>query len=150
MNTRVPFIAYLPSFHLGEPALLLSLDDEAIKWLISKFRQLTATPPATACSSFVAGDGNPLASDGHFLLVVHPDEPAAGTRLFRSAPNEFCWKVSPASAQRYEALLRGLLNSRTPGHQYLDSDDPASPVVIVSRDEYETDWIRGWMQSQEQ
>ena len=146
MSTHNRFIACFPSFYLGEAALLLSVDNEAIEWLMSCFGQLSAAPLGTSRPRFLIGDGNPVESDGRCLLVVQPDNQEGATRLFRTAPNEFCWSVSQRSAHHFQALLGGLLKSETPGHQYLDSDDPLSPVVIVSRDEYGIDKIRSWLQ----
>jgi len=55
-------IAYLPSFSYGEPALLLSVDEAAIEWLISQFGCLSAGEHAQA--SFVLGSGRPVVSEG--------------------------------------------------------------------------------------
>jgi hypothetical protein len=108
--------------------------------------QIATAPLGTSCPRFFIGDGNPVESDGRCLLVVQPDNQEGAIRLFRPAPDEFRWTVSQRSAHHFQALLAGLLKSETPGHQYLDSDDLSSPVVIVSRDEYGTDKIRSWLQ----
>jgi hypothetical protein len=40
MNGHPGFIAYLPSFHFSEPAVLISVDEVALTWLISSFEEL--------------------------------------------------------------------------------------------------------------
>ena len=139
------FMGYFPSFYFGEPALLVLIDSEAVSWLISHFEQLVSgsSQPGFA---FVLGDGNPISSDGRCVVTVVPDDQRKGTRLTRTRSNDFCWTVSPSSAKHFVALLSEFRKSDNPAHQYLDSDDRASPVVIVSRGEYPADKIRSWIE----
>jgi hypothetical protein len=135
MKTGSRFVAYLPSFN-GNDTLLILVDDETIDWLISQFDRLSSGP------SFVIGDGNPIESDGKCLIQVEQGGPAEGSELVRASEHCFKWSVSTSAAEHYRQVLSGMLETR-PGHQYLDPDNcPAAPVVIVSRGEYDADWVR--------
>jgi hypothetical protein len=139
------FIGYFPSFYFGEPALLVLVDGEVISWLISHFQQL-ASGSSQPGFAFVLGDGNPISSYGRCVVTIVPDNQGRGTRLARAGSNDFCWTVSRSSAEHFIALLSELRKSDDPTHQYLDSDDQASPVVIISRGEYPADKVRSWIE----
>jgi hypothetical protein len=142
-NKKTPFVAYVPSFNLGDDALLLLVDSETIEWLMAQFGRLSNTPVGSGCPSSFIGDGNPVESDGCCLLVIELEDQTESSRLIRKSENTFNWSVSRSSANHYRDLLSGLLVP-LPGHQYLDPDNsPLAPVVIVSRDEYEPDTFRG-------
>jgi len=133
------FIAYLPSFDFGNDALLILADYETIDWLMSQFGRLSNTPVGSDCPSFIIGDGNPVGSDGRCLLLVELENLADGSRLMRESEKTFRWRVSRSSANHYRELLSGMFAPH-PGHQYLDND--TAPGIMVSRDEYDTDWVR--------
>ena len=136
------FVAYVPSFHFGDDALLILADYETIDWLMSQFGHLANTPLGATCPSFVIGDGNPVESDGRCLLVVELENQTEGSRLVRKSENTFSWSVSRSSANHCRELLSGMLVAQ-PGHQYLEPDNcPPAAVVIVSKDEYEPDTFR--------
>lgn len=143
MNADCGFIGYLPSFHFGEAAILISVDAESLKWLISRFQELAS--PAPRAGEFMLGDGNPIESDGRLLVTVRAGQCEEGARLVRVASDRFDWIISRESAQRFDKLLLGLFSRHTAAHQYLDSGDRASPTVIVSKGEYPIDKIRSWV-----
>jgi hypothetical protein len=48
----IRFVAYVPSFHFGDDALLILADSETIDWLMSQFGRLSNTPVGATCDSF--------------------------------------------------------------------------------------------------
>jgi hypothetical protein len=143
-NSESNFIAYVRNFYYGEPAFLLSVDGNSIEWMMSRFEALASSNPDGA--SFVLGDGNPIASDGRCLFTVQKADQENCTRVAIAEPGKYCWIISAKSAERFRALLSGLMKSKSAAHQYLDSDDLGSPVVIASKGEYSRKTIRSWLE----
>jgi len=136
------FVAYLPGFNFGADALLILADSETIDWLMTQFGRLSGIATESSCPSFLVGDGNPIESDGHCLLIVEQGNQAEGSWLVRESDGVFRWSVSRSSADHYRELLSGISEPR-PRHHYLDpNNSPPAPVVIVSRDEYDADFFR--------
>ncbi len=142
MKTGSGFVAFLQEFDGDDDALLILADRETLDWLMSQFGRISNTPIGARASSFVIGDGHPVESDGRCLIIVELGDNADGDRLFRESENTFKWSISRHLAHHYRELLSGMLGPKA-GHQYLDAADRPSPVVIVSRDEYDADWVRG-------
>jgi len=137
------FIAYDKDYLDGEGAFLIVVDGDAIRWLSYNFEKLLAQDSLAATPIFVIGNGDPIESDGRCLVSVMPDRERKGTRICQVSETQYNWTVSEGSVHRYVGLLQGLDGGTgQAGHQYLDSDDPASPTVIVSRGEYDVDWVR--------
>lgn len=132
------FVVYVASFDFGADAILLLVDQETVGWLMSQFGRLSNTPVGSSCSSFIIGDGHPVASDGRCVLTIElNDEPGCSSQLRRRTESSFAWSVSRSSANHYQDLLSGML-APGPCHQYLEPDNsPPAPVFIVSRGEYQ-------------
>ena len=120
------FILYDPSFK-GDESILISCDDLALNWLHRKFE---------LNEEFLVGDGNPIVSRDDCTLVVRPSLENLKTQLRRESDNRFTWLISDASRIRYWQLIKSMLDSDHPCHQYLDSDEKASATVVISKDEY--------------
>ena len=141
VKTGSGFVAYLREFEHGDDALLILANYETIDWLMSQFGRLSDTPIRAGYPSFVIGDGNPVESDGQCLITVDLGNQTEGGQLVRQSENTFNWSVSRRLAHHYRELLSGMFEPK-PGHQYLDDESRPEPVVIVSRDEYDADWVR--------
>lgn len=121
------FLTYQPSFK-GNETILLLCDNQTIAWLIQQFEQF---------DGFVLGDGKPVGSDGRCIVIAEPHGEVTCSRIAQERTNYFRWVISPDSANRYRSLLLAMLETDKPCHQYLDADDNISPVVMISRGEYE-------------
>jgi hypothetical protein len=143
MKENIPFVAYLPSFHFGDDALLLLVDQSTIAWLMSRFGELAHTPVESKTAGFAIGDGKPIESGGRCIISVELNHQANRNELNRISETTFRWILSPSSAAHYRDLLSGMSDSTSPCHQYLDPDNaPPAPVVIVSLDEYDPETFR--------
>ncbi|HUO04130.1 MAG TPA: hypothetical protein VMU16_02925 [Candidatus Binataceae bacterium] len=144
-KTKSPtsYLAYLPNFSDGEDAFLLLIDDDSVRWLMGNFDRLAYTPFGSACDEFTIGDGQSIDSDEMCLLKVELLNHGIGTNIVRTSATSFRWSVARGSAHHFSELLSGMVDC-TNGHNYLNSDDRDSPVVVISRGEYEVEKVRQW------
>jgi len=117
-------------------ALVLACDDSALEWLCRKFGLLvqsdSGNPP-----DFVLGDR----CEQGIAISVKLTDGSTPSRIIHQG-DRFIFYLSRDDAQRFQGLVKGLKACRIPSHQYLESDDPLSPVLILSKGEYDDGTLR--------
>jgi hypothetical protein len=126
-------LVHAPSYH-GQDALLLVCDETLLEWLHRRFDMLERSDPASQ-PAFSIGQGENVESEnGVQIRFVLSREPAT-SRITR-VDQHFTWRISPDIAAKFRELVRGLEACNVPCHQYLDSGDPSSPILVLSKGEY--------------
>jgi hypothetical protein len=124
-------IALVPEFKIERrPTFVLNCDVEGLKWLHDRFCDLSI---AESEESFVIGDGAPIVSDERCGLTV---------LNVRCGPSEFIWRITPTNCAFVAVQIETLLESNTPGHQYLEIQHGEYPTIVVTKHEYLVDDIR--------
>jgi hypothetical protein len=118
----------------GREALILTCDNGTLDWLSNNLATLSRR-------EFVMGNGKPVRSEQGVEIRFKPIEDPAQSHVVQEG-GRFTWYVSREVAGRLGDLVRGLAVSQTAGHQYLEDDDPRSPILVVSKGEYEEDTLR--------
>jgi hypothetical protein len=142
MKENIPFVTHLSSFKGNDEVFLLLADQSTISWLVSRLAEFAGARAESRNLAFVIGDGKPVESDGKCVIFVELNHQANRGNLIQESQNTFCWSLSPSLADHYRKLLSPMVESRVPCHQYLESDNVPSPVVMVSLGEYEADAFR--------
>ncbi|GAY17976.1 hypothetical protein [Mycobacterium sp. shizuoka-1] len=124
-------VNFLPEFHFGDDAVLLTVDGDGLKTFMSALEQAMRT------------DSSQLLHDG----VEHQFHIEPGTASAELSPGRVVWRLDAAKAAEIADDLAALSAPRdggkTAGHFYVDMTTPADTLVI-SRDEY-TDITYPWV-----
>jgi hypothetical protein len=124
----------------GREALILACDDGILDWLGNNLATLSR-PGRASRKAFVMGNGKQVRSEQGVEIRFKPIEDPATSHVVQEG-GRFTWYVSREVAGRLRDLVRDLAMSQTPGHQYLEDDDPWSPMLVLSKGEYEEDTLR--------
>ena len=124
----------------GREALILACDDAILDWLGNSLA-LLSRPGRASRPEFVMGNGRQVRSEQGVEIRFEPIEDPAPSCVVQEG-GRFTWYVSREVAGRLWDLVRGLAMSRTPGHQYLEADDPRSPVLVLSKGDTEEATLR--------
>jgi len=123
-------VNFLPEFHLGDDAVLLTLDGRGVDEV-----KAAVVEARNNRSSRLLHDG-----------VVHEFHIKPGAATVELSPALVVWRLDDAKASEIVDDLVSLSaggNGNTAGHFYVDMTSPAETLVI-SRDEY-TDVVYPWM-----
>ncbi|WP_243841369.1 hypothetical protein [Mycobacterium sp. DL592] len=124
-------VNFLPEFHFGDDAVLLTVDGDGLEAFGAALNQAIINR-----SSQLRHDGN----EQEFYI----EHDAASIEL---SPGHIIWRLDEAKAAEIADDLAVLSNPRnsgkTAGHLYVDITSPADTLVI-SRDEY-TDIVYPWV-----
>jgi hypothetical protein len=134
------FIAVLPKYKLEQgPTFLLACDATGIDWLRCRFAEFSVAP---ANSSFVVGNGNPIASDGRCELTITLAE--AGSRQLISAQRNmtFIWRIPREDSEEVATKLSILRDTNVPCHQYFGDGGGPYQTIVVTKNEEPIDLIR--------
>ncbi len=112
-------VNFLPRFHYGDDAVLLSMDGPGVATFL------------TALDDAVERGTARLDHDG----TVHDFVIEAGRAGITLDPHNVTWRLDSANAREMADLLRTLTRKGRAGHGYVDISTPALTLVI-SRDEY--------------
>lgn len=123
------------SSYQGREALVLACDNRTLEWLDQSFGAL-AQNDTEGQSGFVVGNQRRIRSRQGVAIYFKPTEVSSASRI-TGDNGHFTWYVSGDLARRFQGLVRGLKASTNPGHQYLEGDDPRSPMLVLSKGEYE-------------
>ena len=124
----------------GREALVLACDNGVLDWLSDRFTVLSAPGPSSR-RGFVIGNGKPIRSEQGVEIRFKAIEDPAPTLIVQQ-DGHFVWYISREVAARFQDLVRGLAMSHRPGHQYLEADDPQSPMLVLTKGEYDEDTLR--------
>jgi hypothetical protein len=140
------FIAQLYNFEDSAQALLVLVNEDTLRWLMSRFEEIGSASSELNPPAFTIGNGNPIGSDGLCLLEVKVSHVTRGNELLSVSRGRFLWCMSRSSAVQFRELLAGMLAFKQPCHQYLEPDNyPPAPVIIVSKDQYTIEQVRNWI-----
>ncbi|AQT81166.1 hypothetical protein B1R94_20770 [Mycolicibacterium litorale] len=119
-------VNYLPEFHFGDDAVLLTVDGDGLDAF------------AAAVADARANRSSRLLHDG----VAHEFHIEPGAARIELSPERVEWRLDEAKATEIAKDLNALSAPRS-GHCYVDMTVPADTLVI-SRDEY-TDIVYPWV-----
>jgi len=116
------------------PCFVVTCGEATLRWLAQSFRSLRRG------EAFLIGDDGPVGSDGKSVVEVALR--TAHTAIVTLSEGQFRWVVSTELARRYADLIDGVADCACACHQYLETDKPHLPLVLISKGEYDPQTLR--------
>jgi hypothetical protein len=129
----VPILVHIPSYH-GREAFILDCDAKVLAWLSDNFDKIAGSRPGQH-AGFVL-DEAAVSSPQRVRIRMTLAGDHGQSRILRER-DQLSWWVSREDAKTFGELVRGLQSCEAPAHQYLETDDPDTPVLVLSKGEYD-------------
>lgn len=131
-------LVHVPSYN-GREALILECDSRALEWIQESFEKMVRDTPERS-AGFTIGHEGPIQSDQSMRIRIEKVAKSGPCRIIREG-NQFTWRMSHDDIKRFAELAHGLQSSELPAHQYLETDDPTAPVLVLSKGEYDAETL---------
>ena len=123
-------LVHVPSYN-GREALILDCDPRTLEWLSESFKKMVRDTSGQS-AAFIIGDEVPMQSEQNIRICIEKSANSGGSKIVREE-NQFTWRMSHDDIMRCAELVDGLHSSQVPAHQYLETDDPTAPVLVLSK-----------------
>lgn len=130
-------IGYFEEFKFGDPTILIWGDKSGLTMFSERLRKLSA-----ASNKSIVLNDIPIVRTVHdakirLEIVKH----RSGMIRSEASPEaNFLWSLSPSQASDFADLVTEITKADHACHQYLETENEAEIVVVVSKDEYPDDF----------
>lgn len=133
-------IGYFENFHYHDPAILIWGDGNGLKILSERLLELCSTKNKVILLRDLPGVWT--VHDAHIRLEIVKSSYGM-IRSKTSSESKFLWGLSQSQANQFADLIKGVADSDSPGHNYLETGKKGETVVIVSQGEYSERFYEG-------
>ncbi|MEO8630964.1 MAG: hypothetical protein ABI612_23130 [Betaproteobacteria bacterium] len=130
---------YLPNFR-GDHVVLFAGDQQSLECMADLFDKLAC---GTANLTAMLHTELLFAPNRGVPLTLTVTDAKLGMRRVGPTSSEprLEWRISKDIATRFAGLTRAVAAMDEPAHQYLDTDGEDEVTVIVSKGEYDEEWL---------
>ena len=128
-------LVHIPSYNDRE-AFILNCDDRLLGSLTHESERMARSAAGQQAKFVIGGQGIVSSPPGARIFIVMTD---LDQSVITRHQYELNWQVSRNDAIRFGMLARVLHACKFPAHQYLETNDPDAPLLMLSKDEYDRD-----------